>query len=64
MGTLVFANGKKYVNCKQLDLRATNTNFGKKIGSAAYGDVLTVISESNNWCEVRNTGGSSSRNCR
>lgn len=57
LSSLLFANEKRYVNCKQLDLRASNTNFGKKIGSVSYGEELTVLSENNNWCELKSDSG-------
>ena len=57
LSSLLFASEKRYVNCKQLDLRASNTNFGRKIGSVVYGEELTVISESNNWCELKSVSG-------
>lgn len=53
----LYANEKRYVNCKQLDLRVTNTNFGKKIGSVSYGEELTVLSKNNNWCELKSDSG-------
>lgn len=53
----LFSAEKRYVNCKQLDLRATNTNFGKKTGTVSYGEELTVLSENNNWLELQSEKG-------
>ena len=38
-------------------MRASNTNFEKKIGSVSYGEELTVLSENNNWCELKSEAG-------
>lgn len=48
---------KRYVNCKHLDLRVTNTNFAKKVGTVLYGEELEVLSESNNWYELKSENG-------
>lgn len=53
----IFCGEKRYVNCKQLDLRSTNTNFGRKVCSVYYGDELDLVSEKDDWYELKTENG-------